>query len=61
MALTELEQTLINTLQRSQQQQTETISSLRQQIKSLSAQVQELTDAYNKLARVYYNGPESSE
>jgi len=61
MALTELEQKLIDSVVKSQQQQTETISSLQKQIKSLSAQVEHLSKAYSSLARLYYGETESSE
>ncbi len=56
MALTELEQKLINSLQESQQQQTETIKVLQTQISGLSSQVEQLIEAYNNLAQVYSNG-----
>lgn len=61
MALTELEQSLINTVIESQEQQAETIESLQKQVSSLTEQISKLSEAYNGIAQELLGpGPESS-
>ena len=61
MALTELEQSLINTVMESQRQQGEIIESLQKQVSSLTEQINKLTEAYNGIAQELLGpGPENS-
>jgi len=73
MALTELEQAMLNSLQGTQKEQTQTINDLQTsqqeqqaiterlltQIIDLSKQVETLNEAYNTLAQIYLNGQEN--
>ena len=59
MALTELEQNLIESMQASLQAQDEIIKDLHVQMSKLSKHVHELTDVYNKLHRHFFGELES--